>query len=121
MSERVHKADCLLVDTEPLHDGWCPVAGDNVIEGSALQVLSLAERNYVDAVGELAAAEIEEAETFLARKHEYAGEHGKVRSDWEARAMACIDTNARVTQARGAVEIAANRMRRETDLAVESD
>ncbi len=65
------------------------------------------ERVYADAVGELVAAEVEEAESFLVRKHEVGG---KVRSDWEARAMACIDTDAGVTKARGAVEIAKNRM-----------
>lgn len=80
-------------------------------------VLSLAERMYVDAVGVLAEAEQAEAEAFLARKHEVS----KVRSDWEARAMACLDTNSRVTQARGAVEIAANRMRKEIVSAPERD
>ncbi len=72
--------------------------------------LTIAERLYVDAVGELAAAEIAEAEAFLVRKHETK----PVRSDWEARAMASIDTNAGVTQARAAVAIAKERMRRES-------
>lgn len=73
--------------------------------------LSVAERLYVDAVGELVAAEQQEAEAFLVRKHEV---RAKVRSDWEARAMACIDTNSAVTVAKAAVEIALNRMRRES-------
>ncbi len=71
---------------------------------------SVAERLYVDAVGVLAGAEQAEAEAFLVRKHETT----KIRSDWEARAMACLDTNSAVTLARGAVEIAANRVRRES-------
>jgi hypothetical protein len=79
-------------------------------------VLTIAERLYVDAVAQLAAAEEAEAEAFLARKHETT----HVRSDWEARAMACIDTNQGVTLARGAVEIALNRMKREANDADES-
>lgn len=86
--------------------------------GGSTTVLSSAERMYVDAVGQLAAAEIEEAEAFLARKYEQG--NTKVRSDWEARAMAVVDTDAKAVQARGAVEIALNRMRRETH-AAESD
>jgi hypothetical protein len=67
-------------------------------------VLTIAERLYVDAVAQLAAAD----------------ETTHVRSDWEARAMACIDTNQGVTLARGAVEIALNRMKREANDADES-
>lgn len=80
--------------------------------------LTIAERLYADAVGELVAAEQEEAEAFLARKFEQGG--SKVRSDWEARAMAALDTGNKTTIARGAVAIAENRMRRESN-APESD
>ena len=74
-------------------------------------VLSIAERLYVDAVGELAAAEQAEAEAFLVHKNSTK----PVRSDWEARALAVLETNAGVTQARGAVEIALNRLRNDSD------
>jgi hypothetical protein len=80
----------------------------NIGEG---QVLTLAERLYVDAVGTLVAAEQAEAEAFLVRKHETK----PPRSDWEARAMAALDTNSATTLARGALAIAENRMNRESD------
>ena len=77
-------------------------------------VLTIAERLYVDAVAQLVVAELAEAEAFLVRKHETK----PPRSDWESRAMAAIDTNAGVTSARGAVAIAENRMKRESEAAL---
>ena len=79
-------------------------------------MLSVAERLYVDAVGELVAAESQEAEAFLVRKNEAK----PPRSDWEARAMAALDTGHATTIARAALVIAENRMRRENH-APESD
>jgi hypothetical protein len=91
---------------------------DNVIH-TEMGALSPAERLYVEAIGQLVAAEIEEAEAFLARKYDLGG--GKVRSDWEARAMAAIDTGNQATLAKAAVEIALNRMRRESPRADQPD
>ena len=79
-----------------------------------MKVLSFAEEAYIRAIESLLAAEIEEAEAFLARKYENAN---KPRSDWEARAMALIDTKGATTRFRAMADIYLNRMRREADAA----
>jgi hypothetical protein len=52
---RVHKVDCLLIDTDPNHDGWCPVA-----EGQEPAVID------VDALDEQIAALEREARSMTA-------------------------------------------------------
>lgn len=72
------------------------------------EALTEAEALYTAAMDQLAEAEVAEAEQYLVRKHEVK----PPRSDWEARAMAVIDTGALVTKTRAMTEVYLARTRR---------